>query len=397
MTTHNTEDRMSWWRDARFGMFIHWGLYSIAGRGEWIYYQEHWDTDEYAKLADQFNPQHFDARDWVKMAQDAGMKYMVLTTRHHDGFCLYDSDVSDFTAPKTAAGRDFIEEYVDACNDLGMRIGFYYSLGDWRFPGVIPHGQIEEDRSIYEPLVNQAHAQIRELMTNYGKVDILWYDGGWPGDIWRPEELNGMARSLQPNIIINDRSGTAEDYGTPENEIKPMARPWEACYTMNDSWGYALWDLNYKSTTEILHLLSTCTSNGGNLLLNVGPDADGRFPDLAVDRLRNIGQWMQTHGDAIYGVEPSPVVANAMGYTARSGNTVYIHVWRWPGRELPIGWCGSQVARAHVLGSDARVSIRQEGDRVWLTGLPEYPPDMNMSVIALEFDEPPKKATPAYA
>ena len=325
------------------------------------------------------------------------MKYVVLTTRHHDGFCLFDSKVSDFTAPKTAAGRDLIAEYAQACHDLGMRMGFYYSLEDWRFPGQLPHLPIKEDRSIYQPMAEQAHAQVRELMTNYGAVDILWYDGNFPSDVWRPEELNAMVRELQPEIIINNRSGPDEDFGTPENQIYALERPWEACYTMNDSWGYAAWDRNYKPVTELLHLLTTCCSGGGNLLLNVGPDAEGRIPAEAVDRLRIIGDWMRTNGEAIYGTVRSPVPAPAVGMTARKGNKVFIYVWRWPGVTLPLGWVGSRVVRASVLGCDRDLRIRQDGDRAWIDGLPQYPPDPNMSVIALEFDGDPEMSSPPYS
>ncbi len=288
-------NRLAWWQEARFGMFIHWGVYAIPGRGEWVMYQEHFTNEEYARFADAFNPTDYKPAEWIAMAQDAGMKYMVLTTRHHDGFCLFDSAASDFTAPRTAAGRDLVAEYADACHAAGMPMGFYYSLEDWRFPGQLPHLPKKED-AVYMPMVEQAHAQVRELCTNYGKVDVLWYDGGFPSGLWRPEELNGMVRHLQPEIIINDRAGIPEDFGTPENVIVPQDRPWEACYTMNDSWGYARNDRNYKSPGEILRLLGTCVAHNGNFLLNVGPDADGRFPPEAVDTLRHVGRWLRDNG-----------------------------------------------------------------------------------------------------
>ena len=397
MSDSSTRDRMQWWQEARFGMFIHWGVYAIPGRGEWVYYQEHWDTAEYAKLADEFNPRYYDAREWVRLAQDAGMKYMVLTTRHHDGFCLFDSAVSEFTAPRTGAKRDLIAEYAEACHNLGMPMGFYYSLEDWRFPEQLPHLPIRDDLSVYEPMVEQAHAQVRELMSNYGTVDILWYDGGFPGGVWRADELNAMARRLQPGIIINNRSGPDEDFGTPENQIQFLDRPWEACYTMNDSWGFAEWDRNYKSPTEILHLLSTCVAGGGNLLLNVGPDPEGRIPQAAVDRLRHVGAWMRTNGESVYGTTSSPVPTPAVGWATSNGSAVYVHVWRWPGSELRLAWIGSRVKSARVLGLDVRVEVDQAGDRVVLRGLPSSPPNPFMGVIALEFDGEPHMSEPAYS
>jgi len=314
MKTDTVPERMRWWIEARFGMFIHWGLYSMPGRGEWIMYQEHIPNEEYAKLAEQFRPRHFNARDWVSMAQDAGMRYMVLTTRHHDGFCLFDSQVSEFTAPKTAARRDFIAEYAEACHAArGARMGFYYSLEDWRFAGQLPHLPMKTD-SEYEPMVEQAHAQVRELCSNYGKVDVLWYDGGFPSHVWRARELNAMVRSLQPDIIMDDRAGIPEDFGTPENVVIPQASPWEACYTMNDSWGYASGDLNYKTPATLLRLLASCVAQDGNFLLNVGPDAEGRFPSEAVTRLRAIGQWMRVNGEAPRGAGRGPIARDRAGF-----------------------------------------------------------------------------------
>ncbi|HPA45752.1 MAG TPA: alpha-L-fucosidase [bacterium] len=393
-----SKNRLQWWQEARFGMFIHWGLYSLLGRGEWVFYQEHFGPEEYAKLADRFHPQHFRPKEWVAMAQDAGMRYMVITTRHHDGFCLYDSKVSDFTAPKTAAKRDFIAEFADACRTMGMRVGFYYSLMDWRFPGAIPHSVIQPDE-VYLSEVEQAHAQVREICTQYGTVDILWYDMMHPhkADLWRSEELNRMVRELQPDIIINDRAGLPEDFGTPENVIRVDARPWEACYTMNRTWGYAKYDRNYKPPHEIIRLLTTCVDGGGNLLLNVGPDGEGEFPIESVETLRHVGRWMRANGKAIYGAGPSPISAPALGLASRVGDRVYLLIQRWPGSPVAFAWCGSKVASARVLSTGQEATIEQKGDRVWLRGLPDYPPDPYMNVIELEFDGEPRASDPAYA
>jgi len=390
MSAQKSANRLAWWQEARFGMFIHWGIYAIPARGEWVRYVEDIPKEEYARFAREFKPRHYRPAEWVALARDAGMKYMVLTTRHHDGFCLFDSKVSDFTAPKTACGRDLIAEYAEACHAAGMRMGFYYSLEDWRFPGQLPHLPIKEDKSIYMPMVEQAHAQVRELCTNYGTVDILWYDGGFPSGIWRSEELNAMVRSLQPNIIINNRSGIPEDFGTPEQHIAPEPRPWEACYTMNDSWGYAVGDTNYKSPQQLLALLVSCVSRNGNLLLNVGPDADGRIPLPAVERLGAIGNWMRTNGVAIYGAGSSPLTTWGLGWSTRVGNKLYLLIQRWPGPTVPFAWCGNRVLSAKLLATDEPARIVQQGDRVWLRDLPQYAPDPNMSVIELTVEGEPR-------
>jgi len=395
MTDSSNNAPIQWWREARFGMFIHWGAYSVSGRGEWLFYQEHMTLEEYARFADQFNPSHYDPAEWVAVAQDAGMKYMILTTRHHDGFCLFDSQVSDFTAPKTAARRDLVAEFADACHAAGMRMGFYYSLEDWRFPGQLPHLPRKDD-SVYIPMVEQAYAQVREICTNYGKVDVLWYDAAFPSGVWRPDELNAMVRELQPDILINDRSGTPEDFATPENVLQPQSRPWESCFTMNRTWGHAKYDRNYKPPAEILRLLTTCAADNGNLLLNVGPDPEGRFPIESVERLRRVGQWMRVNGKAIYGAGPSPIGAPALGLATRAGDNVYLLIQRWPGSTVPFAWCGSTVTGARLLVTGQEATIEQQGDRVWLRGLPEYPPDPLMAVIELTFDGEPQASSPAY-
>jgi len=348
-TVKPSSERLRWWQEARFGMFITWGVYVLEGRGEWIRYQEHIPFKEYARLADRFKPRSFNPRDWVTAAQDTGMKYIVFVTRHHDGYCLFDSRVSDFTSTETAAGRDFVAEFAEACHDAGMRMGLYYSLIDWRFPGVLPHG-VKVDDATLAPMVEQAHSQVRELLTNYGTVDILWYDMLMPydSDRWRSSELNEMARNLQPDILINNRAGLPEDFGTPENVIIPENRAWEACYTMNRSWSYCPTDHNYKPPAELIRLLASCVSDGGNLLLNVSPDPDGRIPAVQMDRLNAIGKWMRTNGDAIYGCGKSPVSAPALGLATKKGNKVYLLLQRWPGATLPFAWCGSNLIAARL-------------------------------------------------
>jgi alpha-L-fucosidase len=378
-------------------MFIHWGVYTIPERGEWIMYQEHIPADEYAALAEQFQPRKFNPREWVALAKAAGMKYIVITTRHHDGYCLFDSKVSDFTSVKTAAKRDFIAEFVEACREANMRIGFYYSLVDWRFPGVLPLS-VKREPAVYAPMVEQAHAQVRELLTNYGKIDILWYDMLTPTDpeLWRSKELNAMARELQPGILINNRAGIPADFGTPENTVEASGTPWESCYTMNRSWAYCPSDTNYKPAAELIRVLASCASQGGNLLLNVSPDREGIIPVPQVDRLREIGQWMSVNGSSIYGAQRAPFDAPNLGMTTRVGNKVYLQCQRWPGATAPLAWIGDNLVSAKVLATGQPARIEQRGDRVWLHDLPAYPPDKNMSVIELTFDGAPKPSSPPF-
>ncbi len=391
------QDRTAWWQEARFGMFIHWGVYSILGRGEWVLYQEHIPFSEYEQLAHRFNPQQYDPKEWVALAQQAGMKYIVLTTRHHDGFCLFDSKVSPFTSLKTAAGRDLIAEFASACHAAGMRMGFYYSLQDWHFPNVTPHGRMIAKQTL-QPLVDQAFAQVRELLTQYGTVDILWFDGMWPYDAqrWRAQELIDMARSLQPAILINDRAGLPADFATPENAIVAQSRPWESCFCLNRSWGYAPYDRNYKPVHEVLRMLASCASQNGNLLLNVSPDANGHIPVEQVEILRQVGRWMQLHGRAIYGARSSPVVAPNLGMETRVGDKVYLLIQRWPGSTVPFAWCGSKVTQALLLATGQLARVEQKADRVWLHDLPAYPPDPYLNVIELSFAGAPQATDPAY-
>jgi len=380
-------ERMKWWNDARFGMFIHWGAYAVPARGEWVMHVEHIPADEYARFGEQFRPTRYDPREWVALAQEAGMKYMVLTTRHHDGYSLFDSKVSDFTAPKTGPGRDLVREYVDACRTAGVRIGFYYSLLDWRYQAYWDGPQ--KDPAAWAAFVKYMHAQVRELMSNYGKIDILWYDGGWPHDAeaWQSKKLNAMVRRLQPHIIINNRSMLPEDHDTPEQEIKSSNRPWESCMTMNDNWGYSAADRNYKSTLQLIMNLVRCASGGGNYLLNVGPKPDGTFPAPSVARLREIGRWMKINDESIYGTGRAPFGGGMIGMTTARGNTVYLHVFRWPGDEIHLAWVKPRVTSAKLLATSERVGVKQVGDRVFLRGLPRKAPDAIDTVIALRVNQ----------
>ena len=405
--------KIEWWKEARFGMFIHWGLYSILGRGEWVMYVERIPVSQYAKLADRFKPpKSFTPEKWVKLAKQAGMRYIVLTTRHHDGFCLFDSKISNFTSVKTAAKRDFVREFVDACRKHNIRVGLYYSLLDWRFPGYFDR---EKYPKSFEEMVEQAHIQIKELMTNYGKIDYLFYDGEWiPGvpcnrtfteskpspeiaKLWKAKELNSMVRELQPDIIINNRSGLPEDVDTPEQFIIPSQsdRMWECCMTIGDSigWGYVKHNPNMKSVTQLIQNLVNCVSRNGNYLLNIGPKPDGSVRKEEVQRLKEIGNWLEKNGQSIYGCSDAPLgfAANMCGITTIKDNLAYLHIFRWPGDTLILTGIKNKVYSAKILSSGKKLKIyKDKYDRTIISNLPSNPPDKYDTVIVIELDGNPQ-------
>jgi alpha-L-fucosidase len=397
----NYEERIRWFQKSRFGMFVHWGLYALLGRSEWVMYRERISAREYAKLAWEFNPpEKFSPGEWVKLAIDAGMKYMVFTTRHHDGFCLFDSHVSDFTSVKTAAKRDFVAEYVDACRKHGMRIGLYYSLLDWRFPGFFDKDKYPDS---FNAMVEQFHGQVKELMTNYGEIDILWYDGHLiPGvdvkdvaKLWRSREINNWVRGKQPAIIINNRSGLDEDIDTPEQHVTASrtGRAWESCMTIGDfcGWGYVRHNLVLKTVPELIQNLAIAAHLAGNFLLNVGPKPDGSVQKEFVARLKTIGKWMHKNGESIYGSEKTEAVAGFIATTR--GHTLYLHVFRWPGREAVVPGIKNNVLSVQLLATGRPVRFEKiPAGTLLLRDMPSAPPDKNGTVIAVECDGRPEIA-----
>ena len=393
----------SWFNEARLGIFIHWGLYSVHGRDVWSMYNEQTPVSEYAQLAEQFAAQNYDPTEWATLASEAGAGYMVMCTRQHDGFSLFDSDVSDFTSVKTAAQRDLVREYADAARQAGLRVGFYYSLLDWRYPGYFdgPNG----DSGAWTELVDYVHTQLEELCTRYGQVDVLWYDGWWPygAEDWRSEELNAAIRGWQPGILINDRSGLPEDFDTPEQfvPLSPGERMWESCMTMNNHWGYCPEDKEWKSTDAIIRDIVHCASGNGNYLLNVGPDGTGAFPPESVTTLRELGGWLRSNGEAVYGTDDIAALRQQVGEWAVSrvgmvhtfptakNHTLYIHAHNWPGRELVVGNLTSRVLAVRFVDGGGSINFEQDGTRVRLNGLPQYAPDPYDTVIALDCDEAP--------
>ncbi len=359
------EDRMQWYVHDRFGMFIHWGLYAIPARGEWVRSTEQMPEEEYLPFFHEFNPTDYHPRQWAKAAKAAGMQYAVMTAKHHDGFCLFDSALTDFKSTNTRAGRDLIREYVDAFRAEGLKVGFYYSLLDWHHPDYPHYGdqnhpmrnceaeREKEPGRDFTRYLAYLHGQVRELCTNYGKIDLLWFDfsyGKMTGETWRATELVRMVRSLQPDVLIDNRlevSGSgfgslatgnpsefSGDFVSPEQIIPPnglfdaQGAPlhWEACITMNDNWGYTAKDKHFKPASTLIKKLVECVSKGGNLLLNVGPDARGRIPRESLETLSQIGDWMRDNSASIYGCGAANLPKPENGRITQGNGRLYYHI-----------------------------------------------------------------------
>jgi len=386
--------RMQWWHEARFGMFIHWGLYSVLGRHEWAMEEEGIPVSEYEQLAKKFNPKPNSPQAFAKLAKAAGQKYMVMTSKHHEGFCNFDTKFTNYCAPKQAAGRDLLREYVEAARAEGLRFGFYYSLMDWHHPD---GAKCATDPDARKRFVEYTHGLVRDLMTNYGKVDVLWYDVDWPlnAQQWESERMNKMVFELQPDIIVNNRNGLPGDFSTPEQEIhaEQGTRAWESCMTLNDSWGYQAADDNWKSTKTIIRNLVECSRDGGNYLLNIGPRGDGSIPQDSVRVLSEVGQWLSRNGEGIHTTDSCRVHASEFAGFTRKGNTLYMHVHFWPGDTIALGGLTSKVKSARLLASGREVKFDQETFRVRFTGLPVDAPDLPVTTLAIECDSEPIQDT----
>jgi alpha-L-fucosidase len=394
------ERRMAWWHEARFGMFVHWGLYAQLGRHEWVMNRERIPAGEYEKLADTWKPRERPMREWARLARDSGMKYLVMTTKHHEGFCLWDTAQTDYNAAKRGPGRDLVKEFVDACREFGLRVGFYYSLMDWHHPD---GARCAKDPKARRRFLDFTQGCVRELMTNYGTIDILWYDVSWPlstPGLWESARMNAMARRLQPGIIINNRSQLAEDFGTPEERIaaEQAGRAWESCMTFNGSWGYfpTAPDSDWHSSRTVVDMLQKVTAGGGNLLLNIGPAPDGSVPRLARQRLRPVGRWLARHGEAVYGmVDRTEDRFESMHYGAWTlkGKTAWFWTGRWVGSEIAIGGLTAKVRRVSSLDTGREAAFTQSGERLVITGLPARCPDriLGVAVLKLEFVSPPRQ------
>jgi alpha-L-fucosidase len=399
--------RGAWFPEAKFGMFIHWGLYSeLGGRwqgkayhgiGEWIQWRARIPAAEYAQVARRFNPVGFNARDWIRQVQDAGMRYLVITAKHHDGFAMFKSAASAFNiVDSTPFKRDPLAELAEACRDVGLPLGFYYSqTQDWHEPDAVGNAwdAVEGERRFDRYLAAKALPQIEELLRNYGDVAILWFDT--PGPITSEDslKLQECIRTLQPTCMINSRIGNGlGDYETLGDQEIPRQRReglWETIDTHNDTWGYVAHDLNWKSPGEIVRRLAQVAACGGNYVLNVGPDGCGRIPVLAGRILQSVGRWLVDNGSALYGSSPAAVGSVPWGVCTARSKTLYAHVFDWPidGRLIvPVG-NGLRVRSARCLRNGTPLALDPLPDHA-IVRTPVAPPDALVSVLALEMEAP---------
>lgn len=411
----DSDERMAWWREARFGMFVHWGLYSILGGeyggrtdyAEWIRNNAHIPIGEYDRLVARFNPVNFDADAWARLAHAAGMRYLTITTKHHDGFALFDSKLTEFCVRSTPFKRDIMAEIAAACRRNDLRPCWYHSIMDWHHPDYLPRRDWEaETRPVgearYSRYLEYLHRQVTELLTRYGDIGVMWFDGQWEGT-WTHEmgqALYRKCRSLQPNLIVNNRvegwspvpiTDPLGDFRTPEQEIPATGWPgvdWESCITMNGNWGYNSYDHDFKSVPRLIDMLVDTASKGGNLLLNVGPQPDGTIPRESIERLEALGRWMAVNGSAIHGSSASPFARAPFRATSQASR-LNLFVTEWT-TELAVPGLRTPVRTAYLLADAARrplpAAATYPGVRI---SLPPSPPDPACSVIVLEFDSSP--------
>jgi len=429
------DPRLNWWREARFGMFIHWGLYAVPagewnGRtdyGEWIRNNAKIPIGEYEKFRERFNPTRFNPDEWVRLAKAAGMKYIVITSKHHDGFALFDSKQTDWDVMSTPYGRDILKQLAAACQREGIRLCFYYSIMDWHHPDYLPRREWEQaarpaDGAQFDRYVQYMKAQLKELLTGYGSIGVLWFDGQWEGT-WtneRGRDLYQYVRALQPAIIINNRVGRAGgdfglnrdqglvgDFGTPEQEIPATGVPgldWETCMTMNRNWGYNRADKDFKGTTDLIQKLVDIASKGGNFLLNVGPTAEGEFPPESIDRLKGIGDWMGVYGESIHGTTASPFPSLPWGRATErriDANTtrLYLHIFEMPAdRVLIVPGLLNDVKAARFMGepSTRTLAVERRADdlRIALGEIPGGPTALPDVVVELDIVGEPDVTNP---
>ena len=395
--------RTEWYRDARFGMFIHWGLYAIPARGEWVRSVEQIPHEDYCHLTEEFTAENYNPREWARLAKKAGMKYAVLTAKHHDGFCLFDTKLTDYNSMNAACHKDLVKEFLEAFRAEGIKVGLYFSIIDWRHPDFPHYGDMHhpmrgneayKDENInFDRYLEYMHGQVEELVTNYGKLDILWFDFSYDNmceDTWKAEELIRMVRKHQPDVIIDNRlEGSGEkngsivtdhpniysgDFASPEMIIPPGGMkdlngkpiPWELCATMNNHWGYCYYDHTYKTSQTIIRKLVECVSKGGNFILNVGPDAKGRIPKESQEILTQVGEWMEQNGESLYECGISEYDKPEWGRYTQKGNTVYAHIYETPLGALPLyGISPQEVGTITFLSSGAQV---QRGE-AWNTAM----------------------------
>jgi len=410
--------RTDWFTQARFGLFIHWGLYSIPARGEWVRHYEKIPLEAYQPFFEEWNPHRYAPKKWAALARQAGLQYVVMGAKHHEGFCLFDSQLTDYKCTNTPGRRDVAREYVEAFRAEGLRVGFYFSLIDWHHPDypVDRLHPLRDDAAFkakprdFNRYLDFMHGQVRELLTNYGKIDIIWFDFSYDdmaGEKWRAAELVKLARSLQPDIIMDNRlvaghedpsnAAAYGDFASPEQIIPPEGvvnaqgepQVWEACITLNKHWGYARDDHEFKSPQQIVHMLVECVSKGGNLLLNVGPTALGEFQPESIDRLTAVGALLDRNSASIYGCGNANLPKPEWGRYTKNGNTLYAHIFAKPAGPIVLLGLQDKIRKARLLMDGSEVGM----SRPWNAGktnaeflhLPSAQlPDELDTVVALE-------------
>lgn len=403
------QEKMAWWEKAKFGMFIHWGVYAvpagtydgkqIEGIGEWIMNRGKIPVAQYKTYAQEFNPVKYDPEAWAKLAKEAGMKYLVITSKHHDGFALFDSKVTEWdVVDATPYGKDLLKPLAEACRREGIKLGFYYSQAqDWNHPGGAAsggHWDKAQEGSMDKYLDKIAVPQVKEILENYGGLDILWWDTPTDMTKERAEKFLPLIEKY-PDLITNNRlgGGYEGDTETPEQFVPATGFPgrhWEVCMTMNDTWGYKSYDDNWKSTKVLLQTLVDIVSKGGNFLLNVGPTAEGLIPAPSIERLKEIGKWMETNGEAIYGTTASPFHYLPWGRSTQKGNKLYLHVFDWPvDGKLSVPLLNN-VNKAYLLNNPGKpLRIKNSGLNKSIE-VPAFAPDQYVSVVVLEMDGKPE-------
>ncbi|HYH02559.1 MAG TPA: alpha-L-fucosidase [Bacillota bacterium] len=422
-------ERTRWFTAERFGMFIHWGLYAIPGRGEWVRSVEKISDEAYQVYFNEFNPINFEPKNWARLARLAGMKYAVLTAKHHDGFCLFDSQLTDYKSTQTPAGRDLVREFTEAFRAEGLKVGLYYSLLDWHHPHYPAYGDpyhplrdnqpLQAETRDFNKYLKYLHGQVEELLTQYGKIDIMWFDFSYDkltGEAWKATELVAMARSFQPHLLIDNRLGAsgeqqnlltgclpvyAGDFACPEQLIPPEGLvdaagqpfPWESCITLNNHWGYCMADQDYKSARQIIHALVECVSKDGNLLVNVGPDATGAIPPESIRILTEVGDWTRKNAAGIYGCGSVPLPKPEWGRYTRKGNLLYAHIYERGIGPLMLRGLNGKIIKARLLADGSEIKL----ERPWnVRDYPEYAfldfptsllPDEIDTVVELELSE----------
>jgi len=380
---------LRWFTRHKFGMFIHWGLYAMLERCEWAMMAEERPRAEYEKLADTFRGEKFDADAIAALARRSGMTHMCMTTKHHDGFGLFDSKLTDYCAPRRAAGRDFIREFTTACRKAGLRVGLYYSLMDWHHSDW--HALKRGDKAGHKRFLDYIHGQLREIMSNYGKIDLLFYDVAAPyekPEEWKAREMNAMVRRLQPGIVINDRNRLTGDFSTPEQHIQAAnrGRAWQTCMTLNENWAYSRGDDQWKSPKLVATYMARIASGGGSFLLNIGPKADGSVPPQAVRILNAVGAWLKRNGEAICDSTNEGTIMCAVGGHTIAHNHGYVHAQSWNSPEIGVGAIESKVKRVICLATGRPVKFRQTGTRLQLLELPRRAPDPVVTVFRIEVE-----------